>query len=160
MVEEKAGRLYTPRWFLRKKIIDRHSKPNLLRIAGSWDGETQLWYEVFKPLDDEIKRIRKELGASEINSQQHYTDPIKNLEKQAAKKTATPRPKPRKVLTALKVPTVEWDAWVDAPTRWGKQKIKRTFSAKDCVLRFSYSRIYIDLPDGKVLIKSASNVRY
>lgn len=169
MVKVIDGHLYAQRWFLLKKMAERPKKLYPQRICGSWDGEDQLWNTVFKPLVEEITHIRLASEKSEQRQQicaEKQPDkaktaaPPKDILAPAAKKSGKAPRKPRAALATLEVPTVEWDEWVDNKTRWGKQKVKRTSSAENCVLRFSGSRIYIDLPDGRVLIKAASNVRY
>ncbi|NMZ70101.1 hypothetical protein [Pseudomonas peli] len=169
MIQEKLGHLYVPRWFLLKQLSKWYKKSAPVRIAGSWDGEDRLWSAVFKPMLEEIERLqlaseeseqRQQLETDQQQDSDKTTTPVKNIKNQVVKTSVKARRKPQAALLTLQVPTVEWDGWVDLKTQWGKQKVKKTFSAENCVLRFSKSRIYIELPDGKVLIKLASNVRY
>ncbi|MCQ4246077.1 hypothetical protein CXK93_07075 [Stutzerimonas decontaminans] len=174
---EMNGHLYAPRWLLRKKLanVNKHNPP--LRIAGSWDGQAQLWDDVFKPLFEEICRIQKIAEAEKVKRKNDCEDYLKRRELNcsqtakatvvapvgktlAQKKKNSPKAKSQDADTILNVSSVEWDEWVEIKTKWGKQRQKKSFSAKDCSLRFSGRRIYIKLPDGRELIKLESNVRW
>lgn len=174
---EINGHLYAPRWLLRKKLanVNKHNPP--LRISGPWDGQAQLWDDVFKPLFEEICRIQKVAEAEKLKRKNDCDDYLKRRELDcsqtakatviapegktlAQKKKKSAKAKNQDADATLNVSSVEWDEWVEIKTKWGKQRQKKPFSAKDCSLRFSGKRIYIKLPDGRELMKLASNVRW
>lgn len=170
--------LYAPRWLVSRTLHDRlpgNEWP--LRIeGGTWEGREQLWNEIFAPLAAEVAEraqriarqeaiVRQEVGkkqkaehdteqkAQRLAVQEKLAQQLQQREQTALAKCAQ--------LESLPVERVEWDEWMKMSNGFrGKSYIKKTRVAENCLLQFSGQRVYINLPDGKVITKLRGSVRY
>ncbi len=177
LLRDHDGKHFAPRWLLRKTIRQR-----ILQAKGWPDGigggvylERQtLWEEVFAPVERlleeqaalacaraEADRPRRE--AKEKMAAERAKRASDNAEKEAEKRRVTAE---RAAANKLKLPTVrvsrvEWDGWERRGNKYGgSDRVKVTYEAGECTLRFSGQRVYLQFDDGEELIKARKNVRW
>jgi hypothetical protein len=173
---QRPDGLYAPRWLVSKTLHDRlPGREWPLRIEGGiWEEREQLWNEVFAPLAAELAdqaRARQQLIARlEAERQQNAERDAEQkarclaVQEEQARRRQQREQKAlarRAQLDSLTVDRVEWDEWVKVRRGYGNKSLeKETRMAENCLLQFSGQRVYINLPNGHVVIKFKKNVRF
>jgi hypothetical protein len=178
LLTQRPDGLYAPRWLVSRTLHDRlpGNKWPLRVEGGIWEGREQLWNEVFAPLAAEVVERAQRIARKEaiVRQEKEKTKQAEHANKQHAQNLAQQdnlaqqrQQREQKIqakrakLESLTVERVEWDEWVKVRRGYGNKSLeKETRMAENCLLQFSGQRVYINLPNGHVVIKFKKNVRF